>query len=120
MASDADALPTSSNTRTTHADARTSHANAGTSHANARTPHANVATSCTDTRTFGGRMWSGQFSGPRGNRDAGWSRMVRSSTAEFLIVTRPPRAHSQRIGYVQSELRIVGYGNLELLGFCKG
>ena len=101
MASDADALPTSSN---------------------ARTSHANIATACTHThtRTFGGRMWSGQFSGPRGNRDAGWSRMVRSSTAEFLIVTRPPRAHSQRIGYVQSELRIVGYGNLELLGFCKG
>ena len=105
MASDADALPTSSNSRTTHADARTSHANA-------RTPHANVATSCTDTRTFGGRMWSGQFSGPRGNRDAGRSRVVRGSTAEFLSVTRSPGPHSQRIGYGQSELRIVEYDNL--------
>ena len=45
--------------------------------------------------------------------------MVRSSTAEFLIVTRPPGPHSQRIGYVQSELRIVEYDNLKLYGSCK-
>ena len=100
MAPDADTLPTSSN---------------------ARTSHANIATACTHTnpRSFGGRMWSGQLSGPRGNRDAGRSRMVRSSTAEFLIVTRPPGPHSQRIGYVQSELRIVEYDNLKLYGSCK-
>ena len=100
-------------------NARHSYANTNIAFHDACTKHPNIATSHTNPRSFGGRMWSGQLSGPRGNRDAGRSRMVRSSTAEFLIVTRPPGPHSQRIGYVQSELRIVEYDNLKLYGSCK-